>query len=224
MIKLKLHLRRVPPLEIEDENASFSESSTTTVEGPTKSPAGRPEESTIKRKVTFCLEPNADVKPNGMFKDECEALWFNRAEYKRFRIDTICLAKDICNSEQKNKSPYSYERVVARAYRACCDDHADESFDSILTPDERKHLVRWAEVAPGRLGLEKWIVKVLQQDRNLRRAQLAAIVMDLQQRGEKAEGIASKCALASRPSSLFARLTADAHASSVTREQFFSAS
>lgn len=180
------------------------------------------------KSVRFNLADNAAYDNAQLCKEECADLWCSASDYKHFRAHTMALAREITKAEARNRAPYSYERVLLRTYDVCCSSHtmSPESTSSPLSSDERKHLNRWAEVAPTRLGLEKWAVKPIGRDRSVRRSEIVDAVLDLQDtmKGDDIdELIRCHSERLSRPSKLFARCTAEAQAAVLGRAAFFEA-
>lgn len=112
-----------------------------------------------------------------------------------------------------------------RTYDVCCAS-VYEPNGSILSVDERRHMNRWAEVAPSRLGLEKWAIKPIGRDRSNRRHEMVDVVLDMQDsvEGENAdELIRQRAESISRASRLFARSVAQAQATALSRDSYYGA-
>jgi hypothetical protein len=156
-----------------------------------------------------------------MYKEDLFELWCDSLEYKHFRSSTMYVAKEIAKAESKNKAPFSYERVMNNTYLSCCKPTSDQ--DNVLTADECKHLVRWAEVATSRLGLEKWSIRSVGHDRSFRRSLMMDMVLEAQNNHQGdfvtlAHYLADSCAAISRPMRLFARTLAEAQAVAARNE------
>jgi hypothetical protein len=203
------------------EQDDSSTSSTVTVEKP--SSAKQAEESSTddeakrssRRSVSFCLEKNEYFSNNAMYREDLFELWFDSLEYKHFRSSTMYVSKEITKAESKNMAPFSYERVMSNTYLACSKATSDQG--NVLTADEFKHLVRWAEVATSRLGLEKWSVRSVGNDRSFRRCLMLDMVVEAQNNHRDEfvtleDYLATSCATVSRPMRLFSRTLAEAQA------------
>jgi hypothetical protein len=200
------------------EQDDASTSSTMTVER--QSSTKQQEEPTTnddatRRSVSFCMEENESFASNVMCKEDLRELWYDKTEYKYFRYSTMNVAKEVAKAEAKNKAPFSYERVMTNTYLSCCKATSDEG--NVLTADEFKHLVRWAEVATCRLGLEKWSIRPVGQDRAFRRSLMMDMVLEGQSNRQHdfvslESYFANSCATISRPMRLFSRTLAEAQA------------
>jgi hypothetical protein len=168
-----------------------------------------------RRSVHFCMAKNESFSNNAMCKEDLKELWYRNSEFKHFRAYTMYVAKEITKAEAFSKAPLSYERVMTHTYRACCKAMSDQ--DKVLTTDEFKHLVRWAEVATSRLGLEKWSIRSVGHDRSFRRSLMTDMVLEAQSNYQDDfvsmdDYVAESCANISRPMRLFARTLAEAQA------------
>jgi hypothetical protein len=169
-----------------------------------------------RRGVSFCLEKNESFSNDIMCKEDVVELWYDGLEYKHFRSSTMYVSKEIAKAESKNKAPFSYERVMSNTYLACSKATSDQG--NVLAVDEFKHLVRWAEVATSRLGLEKWSIGSVGNDRSFRRSLMLDMVVEAQNNHRDNEFatledyLATSCATVSRPMRLFSRTLAEAQA------------
>ena len=173
--------------------------------------------------VRFDLTLNEEHSNDMLCKEDCAELWYTLDQHRHFKKCCSFKAKEIAKSEAKNKAPYSYQKVMLRAYEACA--HArEEPTGSVLSHFEQRPLVRWAEVATSRLGLEKWSVRSIGNDRNFRRAEIVDLVLELQDmyiKDPKAreEFIRKSCQSLSRTSRLFAQVMAEAQAAASASHQ-----
>jgi hypothetical protein len=172
----------------------------------------------VTKSVRFNLIDTQFYSNQQLCKEDCIDLWYTAGEYRCFKSMTVALAREVTKTEAKNRAVFSYERVMMRAYEVCKASHM-ETYASPLSADDRKHLRRWAEVAPSRLGLEKWAVRPMNRDRGARRSQLYDAVLDLQD-SLKDDDALEECLRRhseriSLPSRLFARCMADAQAAAV---------
>jgi len=189
-----------------DDDDDQSISTTQTAASSTESSA---------KSVRFNLNDTQFYGNQQLCKEDCIDLWYTAGEYRCFKSMTVALAREVTKTEAKNRAVFSYERVMLRAYEVC-KASPSETYASPLSADDRKHLLRWAEVAPSRLGLEKWAVRPMNRDRSARRSQLYDAVLDLQD-SLKDDDALEECLRRhseriSLPSRLFARCMADAQA------------
>jgi hypothetical protein len=202
------------------EQDDASTSSTITVDG--RSFATKQEVSTTdydatirRRNVRFCMSQNESFSNNVMCKEDLKELWYENSEFKHFRNFTMYVAKEVTKVEARSKAPLSYARVMARTYRSCCKATSEQG--NVLTADEFNHLVRWAEVATSRLGLEKWCIRSIAHDRSYRRSLMMEMVSEAQNTYQDDfvsmdDYIATSCTAISRPMRLFSRTLAQAQA------------
>jgi hypothetical protein len=226
-----------PQLIAEQDDSSIS--STLTVDRQQKSkPAAEQQppkdgSSEKKKRVHFNMSHNIAYTNTTSAKEDCPELWYRVKDYRVFRAVALDSAQQIIRIEARNRAPFSYQRVMELTYRACCD--ADSEFDynndereqpCVLASSEFVHLQRWLEVASSRCGLEKWSVRKIAKDKQLRRNELTDSVLELQsvfsgstekQQNDKDEFIRSSCENISRPSRMFARTLAQAQAAAVQK-------
>jgi hypothetical protein len=172
------------------------------------------------KSVCFDMDSSTYYENKQICFGDCKDLWYTASEMKSFKHHTMVLAKEVQKAEARNRAPFSYHRVVLRTYEVCM-EACSESFASFLSADERKHLRRWAEVAPSRLGLEKWAIRPIGRDRSVRRADIVDVVLDIQQTVNACdldEIIRQQAETISRPSRLFARYVAQANAEAMLSE------
>jgi hypothetical protein len=156
-------------------------------------------------------------------------------------------ARALIEAEAKNKAPYSYQRVLEHRYVTCQSAVSEtDDYQRLSTIDDRRHLMRWVEVAPSRAGMEKWAIRAVAKDRSVRRYELTDMVLQLQdhgdvcpllqqqtllqqqqaldqqQRVDRTEAIRRACERISRPSRLFAVAMAQAHAAVLQKEAHLS--
>jgi hypothetical protein len=200
-----------------DDDASFS--STLTVEMLVKASTSPPERSS-KRVVTFDLEHNEEY-PTQVDEQDLQQAWYSAADYAHFRQQTAILATEIIRAESRISAPLSYERVLMRTYEACCRTR-EETDVSVLGPHERRHLNRWCDVAPSRLGLEKWTMREIATDRSHRRRAIRALVIDLQSMmlEDAEEYIRLRCETISRSARLYSRTLAQSQAYVLEKEEY----
>jgi hypothetical protein len=206
----------------EQDDASTSSTMTVERQASTKQEESNTDDNSTKRSVRFCMAKNESYSNNGMCKEDLSELWYDNTEYKHFRNSAMYTAKEIVKVEARNKAPFSYERVMSHAYLACCKATSDEG--NVLTEDEFKHLVRWAEVATNRLGLEKWSIRSVGHDRSFRRSLIKDMVYEAQN-NYQADNISldyyisEASANISRPMRLYARTLAEAQAAAAQKQE-----
>jgi hypothetical protein len=210
------------PKSCEQDDASASSTMTVEVRSSTKQEDSSNDNATTttnttttaRRSVRFCLLKNESFSNTVMCKEDLPELWYTNSEFKHFRSFTMYVAKEITKVEARNKSPLSYEKVMTHTYLACCKATSEQG--NVLTADEFKHLVRWAEIATSRLGLEKWSIHSLEHDRSYRRSLMLDMVLEAQNNHRDNFSmeyfVADCCTTISRPMRLFSRTLAEAQA------------
>lgn len=204
-------------------SCSSSESSTST------SSSSR----TNNKSVRFNTDDNVVHRNDRWCKEDAyDACWLHPADYRRLKTHTTALAREVARAEERNRAPYSYQRVILRTYEVCRtsvaaseeeEQHDDDDGGNVLTSEERKHLNRWCEYAVTRLGLEKWAVRHISKERSVRRAELVQAVLGLQaaatcNNADRDDTIRLCSERMSRPSRLFARSMAQANAAVMEKQ------
>jgi len=190
--------------------------------------------STSVKSVRFNDDLNCSIDNTQWTKEDCHESWYEAVDYRRFRAHTQALAREVSKAEARNRAPYSYERVILRTYEVCRNvivEPMSHTVHTVLNAEERKHLRRWAEYAPTRLGLEKWAVKQVGRERTLRRREVVETVLSLQAAGYDtfadpdalAESIRLGAERVSRAGRLFAAAQADAQAAALDSANYFEA-
>jgi hypothetical protein len=207
------------------EQDDTSVSSTVTVEGPspTKQEEWTTDDDTTtssRRGVSFCMAKNESFSNNVMCEEDLRDLWYNSSDFKHFRSFTRHVAKEITKAEARSMAPLSFERVMTHTYLACI--RATSEQGNVLTTDEFEQLVRWANVASGRFGMEKWSIRSIAHDRSYRRSLITDMVMEAQNHCQNDFvsmdlNFADSCAAISRPMRLFSRTLAQAQAVAIRR-------
>ena len=176
-------------------------------------------------------------------EDVLNECWLRPRDYKRFRAAALEASQQIIAVEQRNRAPFSYQRVLERTLEVCC-QAVEETMSSkpVMSESEFVHLQRWFDVASSRIGLEKWSIRKIANDKSVRRQTLNQVVRDEKKRAssfyhnyydsdnsdedeqeklDAAEYLAETCARISRPSRLMARTLAIATAAAVQKDDFF---
>ena len=170
-----------------------------------------------RKRVHFDISSNKEHENNTICKEDARQLWYKPAEYKLFRQSTMAAIKALAQTEAKNKAPFSYERVLERTYELCkkVKNESRDSYSTLSTVRERRHLERWAQVAPHRIGLDKWALRSMAKDKSRRRIEIVDVVIDMQEckpepSSSRDEAIRRACLEVSRPSRMFAAAMAQA--------------
>jgi hypothetical protein len=208
------------------EQDDTSVSSTITVEGrsSTKQEEWTTDDdatTTSRRRVRFCMAKNESFSNNVMCEEDLRELWYKSSDFKHFRSFTSHVAKEITKAEARIRAPFSFERVMTHTYLACIKATSEQG--NVLTADEFEHLVRWAEVASSRFGMEKWSIRSIAHDRSYRRSLIRDMVMEAQNhcQGDFVNMdlyVADSCAAISRPMRLFSRTLAEAQAVAIRND------
>jgi hypothetical protein len=211
------------PQSCEQDDASASSTMTVERQSSTKqeeSSTNNNDATTTRQSVRFCMSKNESFSNTVMCKEDLTELWYTNSEFKYFRSFAMYVAKEITKVEARNEAPFSYERVMTHTYLACCKATSEQG--SVLTADEFKHLVRWAEIATSRLGLEKWSIRSLVHDRSYRRSLIMGMVLEAQNNHRNnfsmEYSVADCCTTISRPMRLFSRTLAEARAVAALNE------
>jgi hypothetical protein len=137
-----------------------------------------------------------------------------------FKRNTMGMAKTIIQFESQNRAPFSYQRVLEHSFTICKSAVSEnEPFQLLSTPSERNHLQRWITAAPNRVGMERWAARSMSKHRQVRRFELAELLLDLQKSTSSEEVIRQSCESISRPSRLFAQAMGQASAAALLLEQ-----
>lgn len=173
-----------------------------------------------RRSISFCMAKNESFPNNVMCKEDLRELWYENSEFKHFRSFTMYVAKEIIKAEALSNAPLSYERVMAHTYLSCCKATSEQG--QILAADEFEHLVRWAQIASSRLGLEKWSIRSIAHDRSYRRSLMMDMMSEAQNNYQDDfvsmdDYVAASSASISRPMRLFSRTLAQAQAVAARR-------
>lgn len=197
----------------------------------------RDEPKDSKKKVTFDLSFNEFHANKVICREECSTLSYNESDYRHFKHKIASTAKAV---QRESDSYYSYERVLEHTYELCCTPFASEDDDEYcqnnmpITKEDLYHLNRWAALAPGRVGIQKWAVPTIGKKESIRRVDVVGIVLSLQEDDahvnfllmNKQEILRKRCERISRPSRLFAAVMARARATALleetSKEEFFS--
>jgi hypothetical protein len=174
-----------------------------------------------------------------MTKNEVKDLWYSAMEYRFFRSVALDASQHITATEKRNRAPYSYQRVLERAYTVCSqvgvEPVSKNGQCNVLEAADFVHLQRWLEVATSRVGLEKWSIRSIANDKVVRRQTLNAAVLQSQHKSRSplyfvdydtdeendnstAEAMRLECERLSRPSRLFSHTLAMALAAAVQKE------
>ena len=203
-----------------------------------------PKNKTTTQRVRFSATPPRCYDNRMMCQEDIRSeCWLRPRDYKHFRLAALEASRQIIAVEQRNRAPFSYQRVLERTCEACCQVLEETSSNKpVLAPAEFVHLQRWFDVASSRIGLEKWSIRKIANDKSVRRQTLNQVVRDEKQRAssfyhnyydsdnsdedeqeklDAAEYLAETCARISRPSRLMARTLAIATAAAVQKDDFF---
>jgi len=132
--------------------------------------------------------------------------WYQRSDLNRFRRETA----DIVHT-----TPLNYQQNLTNAFGSCTEASSEPNLNnSVLSVSEFERLEHWMVSASDRIGLEKWSIARVANDKTMRRRALNQVIIAQQHEGES-EYLREACARVSRPSRLFARTLAEALAAAV---------
>lgn len=165
-------------------------------------------------------------------EEDCSNLWYSALEIHRFKDANMDFAGQVAfaDRQKKGNDECSYQNVLKRTYQACC-LCSHETDSNILTRHEEKHLIKWLDCEPNRLGTERKTIAEIGRDRRYRRSRIMDLVLIIQETMRKNNGgnangtsrpdadamarvMSDSCQQVSRPSRLFARHLAMAQAAS----------
>lgn len=187
--------------------------------------------SSVKN-VHFDLERNLQHEsPPCEVENQTSLLWYSHKDYKRFRREATSEAKLIRAQEARLPRQYStvprrsgrtsllrhagkqpdcvYECIVKEIERLCQTAASeDDRFSDIASEKDRQSL-HWA-VQSYPTGLDRWLIKNMDEERSVRRSLLIRTVRELQQHMASVDDLRIGSQCITRPGRLFA--TAMAHA------------
>jgi hypothetical protein len=145
-----------------------------------------------------------------------EDIWYSLKDLQQFKSSMRNSVREIVRNDRLDSSATSYQKVLERAYDACC--HSD-----VLSKHEEQHVEAWCPVAvaASRLGLERFTIRSIFMDCANRKRNLAHTVLQIQElamsnkhmsRQVQMKLIRQASVKFSRPSRLFAQQLAQAHA------------
>jgi hypothetical protein len=194
----------------------------------------------VRKNVRFNECANEFFGNTQICSEDCVKLWYSGDEYLAFKATAKFLASQISQYEQKQQrqestadddNAYSYQRILLRTHEACrqwsseeysrsMDEGGSSSSPTVLTAMEDKHLRRWLQGSPMRLGLERYAIRDLGRDRYFRRKNLVQTILHLQNEfyihnipitpDERTECLSLASMAISRPSRLFSSHMAQA--------------
>lgn len=190
---------------------SCSEDSTMSARAP-KSPR-----TAGQKAVSFDESNNVTYFNSWVIEEEdLETLWYRKADYRLLKKETVTFARRLAEIESDSaKNPASFSQVMERAFEACTEAVVNDSepLKNPLSLEDQELMTRWVELAPARIGIEKWSVKKLNSDKYDRRQELTDLVYELQDVTlrpgmDRADFIRKCCECVSRPSRLYAHVSA----------------
>lgn len=194
--------------------------------GSLHGPEGELNFSPTSKQVQFDERRNTSYDNKHLCFEECkELLWHSSLDLKDFKSNTYAIAKDFLRSHPKGeKDSFSYQGTLSSAFDACCQckDETEVS-ESVLPPNTENLLNQHMKDLPDLLGLERYLVRKITADKNMRRRMVMDAVLDIQLKSYQAsDGFRVQCMEAireasmevSRPSRLLATQIAQSHAAS----------
>lgn len=120
------------------------------------------------RAVRFCEERNKVYANVHMTKDQCHETWYSAVEMKMFKVETALLAKKIIKSTHSKHD--QWKKTLLTAYAGLAKSKTVTDIQELL---DTCHM---PAIDPILLGLEKWVLNPIVQDKALRRKQLVGAV------------------------------------------------
>jgi hypothetical protein len=167
------------------------------------------------------FDPAANqIYANTITNDEaCRELWYNGSDMRRFRREASATVSKMAHADKRKKTEtFSFKATVLGVYDSCCEAHSD-STETAITESQRQCLTMWMNMDSQRWGLERSSIKEIYYDRSSRKRKLVLTILQMQQMAThvtpetKADYLQKASRTVSRPSTLFARLIGQAHAS-----------
>jgi hypothetical protein len=155
-----------------------------------------------------------------MTKDEeYRALWYNGSDMRRFRREASAAVNEMAQADKRKRAEtFSFKATILGVYDSCCEAPSD-SAETAISESQRQCLTMWMYMDSHRWGLERSSIKEINFDRSSRKRKLVLAILQMQQMAThvtpeiKAEYLQKASRTVSRPSTLFARLIGQAHAS-----------
>jgi hypothetical protein len=129
--------------------------------------------SEARRRVRFNDDDNKYYANTQITKDQCRKTWYSGSEMKEFKTEVAQLARDIMKSEKHNEDPKVWSRSVLESYALFC--QAESVADVMNIMDDHFIVIPYSLV-----GMEKWVLRPIVQDRLARRKDLQEKVYDCQ--------------------------------------------
>jgi hypothetical protein len=214
----EIQLRILP---IDDDASTSSTVSVSKLSKPQSLAA--PTTKRVRKSVHFNESANTfHCNCDHMYEEDSYDLWYSGKDMRDFKDDFSRCVKDILQFEVENQGHRSYCSVMHRIYEACCEVESEKDTGHIAKSDETL-LNQWVKLTESRHGLEKKSNLVQAKDKSFRRLDLVDTVLFHQEEcGDHrlhndaySEMIRGACENISRPSRLYARLLACAHAAAV---------
>jgi hypothetical protein len=183
--------------------------------------------SPTRKRVQFNESQNTSYDNKQLCFEECqELLWYSNVDFKDFKSSTYAIAKDFLRKHPKGeRDPYSYQGILSSTFSACC-RCKDEREGSVVPEPTENLLNRYMKYWTDLVGLERYLVRKINADKNLRRRMVRDAVLNVQLQnnqspdssrpwGQQGMEIMRAASMeASRPSRLLAMQIARSHAAS----------
>lgn len=167
--------------------------------------------------VRFDEIQNTSFRNTQVCEEDIKKQWYSALDFERFKSETLIVGHEILRKESsKFPERFSYQGVLQLTFEMCC-QCTSETDGSVLSRQQEEDLMGRMRRSSAWVGLERQIVRAIVLDKCSRRRRLISLVStptNVSQMGEAA--IRKACMKISRPSRLFARQIAQAHAAENT--------
>jgi hypothetical protein len=163
--------------------------------------------------VTFDLKRNQEIaNENDTVIENEQDLWFTTADCKKSRDEQTRIVEE--THGEAVADPFSFESVVTRAYKACCEAECDTL--EVLTPFDAMHLTKSMDEKV--LGMDSFLTSMADNRAERQRALYSAVLQAQRYYGKDSEVVSKEAERFSLAAKLFARVMATAVAGDVEVE------
>lgn len=186
--------------------------------------------SGVTKKTRFEEELNDYHEDTVMSSEDRLELWYSPYEIKILRDTARAYVKDMIKVEKEQNEALSYGGIFLQVYSRCCVLETATPATcppvptEMVSAEEARTLATWMSVASDRWGLERLSIRKIHNDRSSRRRRSVRVVLEVQNITDcldfeaRADYLRRAGEHISRPSTLFARLIANAREKALQRE------
>jgi hypothetical protein len=126
-----------------------------------------------RRRVSFNEDDNKYYANKQVTRDECRETWYSGLQMKEFKAEVCQLARRIIQSEKQNEDPKSWTLSLVETYALFCQAESLAEIEHIMEND-------LIAIPTELIGMEKWVLRPVVQDRLARRRDLQEKVHEIQ--------------------------------------------